>query len=71
MTVTWDDLRPAPRQAAMSAQFLTPFMLPRTTNLMLSLLMIQFGEGERGYLLDLLLTKLRYATVSPHPHATH
>ncbi|DBA82952.1 TPA: hypothetical protein ACH3X1_006731 [Trebouxia sp. C0004] len=27
------------------------------------------GEGERGYLLELLLTKLRYAAVSPDPEA--
>lgn len=29
----------------------------------------QVGEGERGYLLELLLTKLRYAAVSPDPEA--
>lgn len=28
---------------------------------------LQVGEGERGYLLELLLTKLRYAAVSPDP----
>ena len=27
------------------------------------------GDGERGYLLELLLTKLRYAAVSPDPEA--
>ncbi len=43
----------------------------RSSNLILSLVMIQVGEGERGYLLELLLTKLLYAAVSPHPHATY
>jgi len=39
------------------------------SNLISSLVMIQVGEGERGYLLELLLTKLRYAAVSPDPEA--
>ena len=30
-------------------------------------IVLQVGEGERGYLLELLLTKLRYAAVSPDP----
>lgn len=30
---------------------------------------MQVGEGERGYLLELLLTKLRYAAVSPDPES--
>ena len=27
----------------------------------------QVGDGERGYLLELLLTKLRFAAISPDP----
>lgn len=30
---------------------------------------LQVGDGERGYLLELLLTKLRFAAVSPDPEA--
>ena len=29
--------------------------------------MLQVGDGERGYLLELLLTKLRFAAISPDP----
>ena len=40
-----------------------------------SRLSLQVGEGERGYLLELLLTKLRFAAHSPDPEkapgATH
>ena len=52
-----------------------PFLLscvayrPCSSNLSSSLTTIQVGEGERGYLLELLLTKLRYAAVSPDPEA--
>lgn len=34
-----------------------------------AVMLIQVGEGERGYLLELLLTKLRYVAVSPDPEA--
>jgi len=65
------------RYAAVSPDPCTkqPFFLsrvaysPRSSNLILTLVMIQVGEGEKGYLLELLLTKLRYAAVSPDPRA--
>ncbi len=60
----------------LSAHILTPHidvfnLVSLSTNFPLTSGLVQVGDGERGYLLHLLLTKLRYATVSPHPHATY
>ena len=53
----------------LSAHILTPHIDIFSTNFPLTSGLVQVGEGERGYLLELLLTKLRYAAVSPDPEA--
>ena len=53
----------------LSAHILTPHIDIFSTNSPLTSGLVQVGEGERGYLLELLLTKLRYAAVSPDPEA--
>jgi len=58
----------------LSAHILMPHihffnLVSLSSNLPLTSGLVQVGEGERGYLLELLLTKLRYAAVSPDPEA--